>query len=105
MNAISITIDIEDWYHKTFLQAKSFTKKTIIGKRDGKYDYLSLRKPTKRVLDMLDSLEKIGFKYDSSVCVNSLYNMTDSSLEGVSSYPYYTKDEIEVIKVDGYSTE
>ncbi len=54
---------------------------------------------------MLDSLEKIGFKYDSSVCVNSLYNMTDSSLEGVSSYPYYTKDEIEVIKVDGYSTE
>ena len=40
---------------------------------------------------MLDSLEKIGFKYDSSVCVNSLYNKTDSSLEGVSSYPYYTK--------------
>jgi len=105
MNTLSITIDIEDWYHKTFLQAKSFTKKTFIDKWTGKYDYLSLRKQTKRVLDMLDSLEKIGFKYDSSVCVNSLYNMTDSSLEGVSSYPYYTKDEIEVIKVDGYSTE
>ncbi|NQE52110.1 hypothetical protein C5S29_00855 [ANME-1 cluster archaeon GoMg3.2] len=40
---------------------------------------------------MLDALEKIGFKYDSSVCVNSLYNKTDSSLEGVSSYPYYPK--------------
>jgi peptidoglycan/xylan/chitin deacetylase (PgdA/CDA1 family) len=40
---------------------------------------------------MLDSLEKIGFKYDSSVCVNSLYNKTDSSLEGVSSYPFYPK--------------
>jgi len=40
---------------------------------------------------MLDSLEKIGFMYDSSVCVNSLYNKTDSSLKGVSSYPYYPK--------------
>ncbi|NYT19224.1 MAG: polysaccharide deacetylase family protein, partial [Methanosarcinales archaeon] len=38
---------------------------------------------------MLDSLEKIGFKYDSSVCVNSLYNKTDSPLEGVSTYPYH----------------
>ncbi|WP_245596053.1 polysaccharide deacetylase family protein [Methanolobus tindarius] len=38
---------------------------------------------------MVDSLEKIGFKYDSSVCVNSLYNKTDSTLEGVSTYPYY----------------
>ena len=40
---------------------------------------------------MLDSLEKIGFKYDSSVSANSLYNKTDSSLKGVSSYPYYPK--------------
>ncbi len=40
---------------------------------------------------MLDALEKIGFKYDSSISVNSLYNKTDSSLEGVSSYPYYPK--------------
>lgn len=38
---------------------------------------------------MLDSLEKLGFKYDSSVCVNSLYNKTDSCLENVSSSPYY----------------
>jgi len=38
---------------------------------------------------MLDSLEKIGFKYDSSVCVNSLYNKTDSDLAGVSSSPYF----------------
>jgi len=29
---------------------------------------------------MLDSLEKLGFKYDSSVCVNSIYNKTDSTL-------------------------
>ena len=57
MNTVSITVDIEDWYHKTFLQAKSFTKKTIIEKWTGKYDYLSLRKPTKRVLDMLDDFD------------------------------------------------
>jgi len=38
---------------------------------------------------MLDSLERIGFKYDSSVSVNSLYNKTDSSLKTVSSFPYY----------------
>ena len=40
---------------------------------------------------MLDVLADIGFKYDSSVCVNSLYNKTDSSLKGVSSYPYHPK--------------
>ncbi len=28
---------------------------------------------------------------ESIVSVNSLYNKTDSSLEGVSSYPYYPK--------------
>jgi peptidoglycan/xylan/chitin deacetylase (PgdA/CDA1 family) len=38
---------------------------------------------------MLDSLERIGFKYDSSVSVNSLYNKTDSSLSTVSSTPYF----------------
>jgi len=37
---------------------------------------------------MLDLLENIGFKYDASVSVNSLYNKTDSFLKGVSSYPY-----------------
>ncbi|ACL16193.1 polysaccharide deacetylase [Methanosphaerula palustris E1-9c] len=40
---------------------------------------------------MLDSLEKIGFLYDSSVCVNSFYNKTDSMLNGVSTDPYHPK--------------
>jgi len=40
---------------------------------------------------MLDALEDLGFKYDSSVCVNSIYNKTDSSLRGVQTYPYYPK--------------
>jgi len=183
MGTLSITVDIEDWYHIPSVCGSPFSVYTDVNeffeKWDGRYDYLS--EPTKRVLDMLDefdvtatffvvadvaghypglvesivergheigchglhhackidpktkeplmsrvefeertleakrvlekickgevagyrapnafvggwmldSLEKIGFKYDSSVCVNSLYNKTDSSLKGVSSYPYY----------------
>jgi peptidoglycan/xylan/chitin deacetylase (PgdA/CDA1 family) len=37
---------------------------------------------------MIDSLERLGFKYDSSVCVNSFYNKSDSSLNGVDTRPY-----------------
>lgn len=45
---------------------------------------------------MLDSLENLGFKYDSSVTVNSLYNKTDSALKTVSSIPYCpVKGELE----------
>ena len=40
---------------------------------------------------MIDALENLGFTYDSSVSVNSLYNKTDSSLKGVRSSPYYPK--------------
>jgi peptidoglycan/xylan/chitin deacetylase (PgdA/CDA1 family) len=185
MNTISITVDIEDWYHIPSVTGSPFSVyrdvNEFFDKWGGRYDYLS--EPTKRVLDLLDefdvtatffvvadvvehypglvesiaerghelachglhhackidtktkeplmsvkefeertskakkmlervckeevigyrapnaliggwmwdSLEKIGFKYDSSVCVNSLYNKTDSSLKGVSSYPYYPK--------------
>jgi peptidoglycan/xylan/chitin deacetylase (PgdA/CDA1 family) len=38
---------------------------------------------------MLDALERLGFLYDSSVSVNSLYNKTDSDLEGVGTIPYF----------------
>ena len=183
---MSITVDIEDWYHIPSVCGSPFSVYTDVNeffeKWDGRYDYLS--EPTRRVLDMLDefnvtatffvvadvvehypglvesivergheigchglhhtckidpktkepsmsggefeertseakrtlekvckeevvgyrapnafvggwmldSLEKIGFKYDSSVCVNSLYNKTDSSLKGVSSYPYHPEN-------------
>jgi peptidoglycan/xylan/chitin deacetylase (PgdA/CDA1 family) len=40
---------------------------------------------------MIDSLEGIGFKYDSSVSINSLYNKSDSTLAGVSTHPYFPK--------------
>ncbi len=38
---------------------------------------------------MIDSLEKTGFKYDSSVSKNSIYNKTDTSLKNVQTMPYY----------------
>jgi len=38
---------------------------------------------------MLDSLDKLGFKYDSSVSVNSFYNKTDSRLKHIDTRPYY----------------
>ena len=38
---------------------------------------------------MLDSLEELGFKYDSSVSVNAFYNKTDCSLKNVDTKPYY----------------
>lgn len=182
-NTLSITIDVEDWYHIPSVCGSSFSVyknvREFFENWDGRYDYLS--EPTKRTLDlldefkvtatffivadvaehypgliesisergheiachgadhtcildpktkvpltsveefekttleakkllerisgqkvlgyrapnavvtgwMLDSLEKLGFKYDSSVSLNSLYNKSDSSLRGVSSVPYY----------------
>ena len=184
-NTLSITVDIEDWYHIPSVCGSPFSEfkdvNEFFKKWDDKYDYLS--EPIKRVLDlldeynitatffivadiadnypgliesivqrgheiachglhheckidpktkeplmsteefetrtlkaknilekvtgekvvgyrapnaliggwMLDSLAKIGFKYDSSVCVNSLYNKTDSFLKDVSSAPYKPK--------------
>ncbi len=37
---------------------------------------------------MLDSLEELGFKYDSSLIINSFYNKTDSHLKAVDTRPY-----------------
>ena len=40
---------------------------------------------------MIDVLEDLGFRYDSSVSVNSLYNKTDGELCGVDTAPYYPR--------------
>jgi len=74
---------IKEFEQRT-LKAKNLLEKKYHGKVVG------YRAPNALVSGwMLDSLEKLGFNYDSSVCVNSLYNKTDSSLDGVSTYPYY----------------
>ena len=78
------------------MSVKEFEDRTLEAKetleRVCKEKVLGYRAPNALVGGwMLDALEKIGFKYDSSISVNSLYNKTDSSLEGVSSLPYYPK--------------
>jgi len=40
---------------------------------------------------ILDTLEKLGFKYESSVSGNSFYNKSDSRLKGVGTKPYYPR--------------
>lgn len=63
--------------------------KKILEKMSGQ-KVIGYRAPNAAVTgDMLDALEKVGYRYDSSVCVNSFYNKTDSSLNEVSSVPYY----------------
>ncbi|WEL30224.1 Polysaccharide deacetylase [Haloferax volcanii] len=42
---------------------------------------------------VLDVLEDLGFRYDSSVARNSLYNKTDQSLEQVGTAPYTPKED------------
>ncbi|UGV40613.1 polysaccharide deacetylase family protein [Methanococcoides orientis] len=70
-------------------EAETLEAKKKLEKASGK-EVIGYRAPNALVTgEMLDSLEKIGFKYDSSVSVNSLYNKTDSSLKGVSSVPYH----------------
>lgn len=76
-------LTIEEFEQST-LQAKH-----ILEKVSGQ-EVIGYRAPNAAVTgQMLDSLRKMGFKYDSSVCVNSLYNKTDSSLKNVSTTPYY----------------
>ena len=40
---------------------------------------------------MIDLLEELGFKYDSSVSVNSIYNKTDIKPKNVTTVPYYPR--------------
>ena len=58
MNTLSITIDIEDGYHIPSVTGSPFSVYKDVNEFfkgwTGKYDYLTLREPTKRVLDMLD---------------------------------------------------
>jgi peptidoglycan/xylan/chitin deacetylase (PgdA/CDA1 family) len=57
MNTLSITVDIEDWYHIPSVTGSPFSVYRDVHEFfegwKGKYDYL----PTKRVLDMLDEYE------------------------------------------------
>lgn len=88
------TCSIDPKTKKPLMSVEEFETSTLEAKnileRISGQEVIGYRAPNAMVTGwMLDSLEKIGFKYDSSVSVNSLYNKSDSSLKGVSSVPYY----------------
>lgn len=85
-------------FEKNTLKAKSNLEK-ISGYRIHGY-----RAPNALIAGwMIDSLKKIGFTYDSSVCVNSFYNKTDSPLRNVSTVPYYPGEtSLEPSRVRGF---
>ena len=79
------TIDPET--KKPLMDQHAFEKETIQAKnileKIAGVPVIGYRAPSALIAGwMLDSLERIGFRYDSSVCVNSLYNKTDSALAG-----------------------
>jgi peptidoglycan/xylan/chitin deacetylase (PgdA/CDA1 family) len=82
---------------KPLMSSEEFEERTLIAKKmlekiSGE-KIVGYRAPNALIGGwMLDSLEKLGFKYDSSVSVNSLYNKTDSTLKTVSSIPYYPEE-------------
>ena len=67
---------------KDEFEQRTFSAKKILEK------YIGYRAPNALIGGwMVDSLEQIGFRYDSSVSVNSLYNKTDSDLEATLLCP------------------
>jgi peptidoglycan/xylan/chitin deacetylase (PgdA/CDA1 family) len=73
----------QEEFRQRTLQAKQ-----ILEKASGQ-EVVGYRAPNAYIAGwMLDILEEIGFKYDSSVSVNSLYNKTDSSLKNVDTRVY-----------------
>lgn len=81
---------------KPLMDTKEFKSRTLKAKKLLEKIYnnkiIGYRAPGSYVAGwMLDALEELGFKYDSSVCKNSLYNKTDSTLRDVHTYPYYPK--------------
>ncbi|MFW6195842.1 MAG: polysaccharide deacetylase family protein [Thermoplasmatota archaeon] len=76
----------EDEYREIILEAKEKLEKAT------GQDIIGFRAPGAYIGGwVLDVLEDLGFKYDSSVAKNSLYNKTDSDLEGVGTAPYIPK--------------
>jgi peptidoglycan-N-acetylglucosamine deacetylase len=74
---------------KEEFELRTLKAKKILENISGK-EVVGYRAPNGYVAGwMLDSLRKIGFKYDSSVSVNSFFNKTDSSLKNIFSHPYY----------------
>lgn len=92
-------------HHICFLHPK--TKKPLISQAEFEYqvsegkrrleevtgqEIIGFRAPNAYIAGwMLDSLEKVGYKYDSSVSLNSLSNKLDSRPKKMGTAPYYPK--------------
>jgi peptidoglycan/xylan/chitin deacetylase (PgdA/CDA1 family) len=93
-HGLSHACKIDPETKKQLMSKDEFEKRTLLAKKilekiSGE-KIVGYRAPNALVGGwMLDSLERVGFKYDSSVSLNSLYNKTDSALRTVSSIPYY----------------
>lgn len=81
----------ESLMSKAEFKTRTLQAKIILEKASG-LEVKGYRAPNAYVSGwMIDILEELGFKYDSSVSVNSFYNKTDSKLIGVNCSPYYPK--------------
>jgi peptidoglycan/xylan/chitin deacetylase (PgdA/CDA1 family) len=70
-------------------EVRTYRAKQILEKASNQ-EIIGYRAPNAYIAGwMIDSLKKLGFKYDSSVSVNSLYNKSDSLLRNVDTRPYY----------------
>lgn len=71
-------------FEKNVMEAKKKLEKI------GKEKIIGFRAPSAYIGGwMIDSLEKLGFKYDSSVSINSLYNKCDEKPKNVTTIPYH----------------
>jgi len=76
---------------QTNFEKSTFIAKKLLETTSGQ-EVIGYRAPNAYISGwMLDSLERLGFKYDSSVSVNSFYRKSDLRLKGVDSRPYYPK--------------
>ncbi len=81
---------------KPLFSQQDFEKRTVKAKRKleqaSGQEVIGFRAPNAFIAGwMLDSLEKIGFRYDSSVSVNSLYAKMPSRPGNVTTTPYYPR--------------
>ena len=75
---------------ETFLRSTKKSKKTL--ESICEKEVVGYRAPGAFISGwMIDILEELGFKYDSSVSINSIYNKTDIRPKRVSTVPYYPK--------------
>ena len=85
MSTLSITVDIEDWYHIPSVTGSPFSVYKDVPEFfkgwKGRYDYLSLRKPTERVLDMLDEYEVTATFFVVADVVEHYQGLVESIVE------------------------